>query len=231
MKIIQLLKRYNTLNIFDWFLIVGIISTNIIYSIISKEIDTIGTTASISGVICVVLVAKGNILNYFFGIINVLLYGYISFKASLYGEVLLNIGYYFPMQFIGFFLWFNRGSLENSVTIKTRYLSLKRRVFIALVAISLIAVGAVVLDYLGDHQPLKDSVTTILSIIAMYLMVKRYLEQWYLWIIVNLVSVVMWSYSLLTGTPHSIMMVLMWLFYLLNSINGLIVWRRLSRGN
>ncbi len=222
-----LLKKYSSLTFFDWLLIFGIITTNIIYAIYANELDFTGIVASVSGVICVVLVAKGNILNYFFGFINVLLYGYISFKASLYGEVVLNLGYYLPMQFIGFIIWFRKGNLKNSVTVSTRNLSLNSRVILLFVSVTLIILGAFLLDYFGDNQPIKDSATTILSIGAMYLMVKRYVEQWYLWIVVNIVSVIMWSFSLINGVPHSIMMVLMWSFYLVNSINGLIVWKRL----
>ena len=59
---------------YDWFLIVGIIAVNLIYNILADEIDILGSVAGIAGVLCVVLVAKGSILNYLFGLINVSLY-------------------------------------------------------------------------------------------------------------------------------------------------------------
>ena len=71
------------LSIYDWFLIVGVIASNIIYSGLSGVIDAVGSIASIAGVLCVVLVAKGSIWNYLFGVINVSMYAYISYKASL----------------------------------------------------------------------------------------------------------------------------------------------------
>ena len=59
------------LSIYDWFLIVGVIVTNIIYSILTGSLDAVGSVASVAGVLCVVLVAKGSIWNYIFGVVNV----------------------------------------------------------------------------------------------------------------------------------------------------------------
>ena len=52
------------LSLYDWFLIVGVIASNILYSVLSGNVDIIGSVAGIAGVLCVVLVAKGNIWNY-----------------------------------------------------------------------------------------------------------------------------------------------------------------------
>ena len=71
------------LSAYDWFLIVGVIASNILYSILSGNIDLVGSVASIAGVLCVVLVAKGSIWNYFFGIVNVSMYAYISLYLEL----------------------------------------------------------------------------------------------------------------------------------------------------
>lgn len=67
---------------YDWFLIVGVIASNIIYSVLSGTLDVVGSIAGIAGVLCVVLVAKGSIWNYLFGIVNVSMYAYISYKAA-----------------------------------------------------------------------------------------------------------------------------------------------------
>ena len=56
-------------------------------------------------------------------------------------------------------------------------------------------------------------------------------EQWILWIIVNVVSTIMWVYLLYNGQPHAALMVGMWLFYLANSINGYCVWHKAATRN
>ncbi len=224
-------RKLNTLKPFDWFLIVGIISINVIYSLLEKEFDIIGSIAGITGVVCVVLVAKGNIFNYFFGLVNVSLYALISYKAALYGDAALNAFYYLPMQFIGWYSWMGRRNNKESVTVVAKRMITSERVILVLISLTTVALTAWVLYILEDPQPIKDATTTVLSIIAMFLMVRRYMEQWVLWIIVNIISVVMWVIAFTSGESHSMLMVIMWLFYLANSVNGWIVWIRLSQND
>ena len=224
------------LSLYDWFLIAGVIASNIIYSALSGNVDIVGSVAGIAGVLCVVLVAKGSIWNYLFGIINVSMYAYISYKASLYGDAVLNAVYYVPMQFIGWWQWRKRGAAmsaaeagESGVQVKARRFTWNQRIMLALgCAAGVIAVGYV-LKHFGDPQPFKDSATTVLSIVAQALMALAFMEQWALWIITNIISVVMWCICVARGEAHAAVMVIMWTFYLLNSLNGFRVWMKLSR--
>ena len=224
------------LSLYDWFLIAGVIASNIIYSALSGNVDIVGSVAGIAGVLCVVLVAKGSIWNYLFGIINVSMYAYISYKASLYGDAALNAVYYVPMQFIGWWQWRKRGAAmsaaeagESGVQVKARRFTWNQRIMLALgCAAGVIAVGYV-LKHFGDPQPFKDSATTVLSIVAQALMALAFMEQWALWIITNIISVVMWCICVARGEAHAAVMVIMWTFYLLNSLNGFRVWMKLSR--
>lgn len=226
------------LNAYDWFLIVGVIASNIIYSVLSGNVDIVGSVAGIAGVLCVVLVAKGSIWNYLFGLINVSMYAYISYKASLYGDAGLNALYYLPMQFIGWWQWRKRGAAVSEaesngkgVQVKARRFELKQRIILAALCTAAVVVFAYVLKYFGDPQPFKDSTTTVLSIVAQALMALAFMEQWVLWIITNIVSVVMWVICVTRGEAHAAVMVIMWSFYLLNSINGLRVWIKLSKAD
>ena len=224
------------LSFYDWFLIAGVIASNIIYSLLSGNVDIVGSIAGIAGVLCVVLVAKGSIWNYLFGIINVSMYAYISYKASLYGDAALNALYYVPMQFIGWWQWRKRGAAVSEaeaggagVQVKARRFTWHQRAILALgCAAGVIAVGYV-LKHFGDPQPFKDSATTVLSIVAQALMALAFMEQWALWIITNVISVVMWCICVARGEAHAAVMVIMWVFYLLNSLNGFRVWMKLSR--
>lgn len=223
------------LSLYDWFLIVGVIASNIIYLILSGDIDIIGSVAAVTGVLCVVLVAKGSIWNYLFGLVNVSLYAFISFKTTAYGDAALNALYYVPMQFIGYYSWKKRGADIGSdadgrgTEVKARRLSSKLRIRIALCSVAAILILAWILQICDDGQPLKDATTTVLSIIAQALMAMAFMEQWVFWIITNVVSVVMWVVFVIEEQPHAAVMVIMWSFYLLNSINGLRIWLRLSK--
>lgn len=223
------------LSLYDWFLILGVIASNIIYTVLSGSVDLLGSAAGIAGVLCVVLVAKGSIWNYLFGLVNVLLYAYISYKASIYGDAALNALYYLPMQFIGWWQWRKRGAAMSeseaqggSVQVKARRLTSRQRVAMTLCCLAAILLFGLLLRHIGDPQPFKDSTTTVLSIVAQALMALAFMEQWVLWIITNIVSVLMWVVCAMRGEAHAMVMVIMWIFYLLNSINGFRVWIRLS---
>lgn len=223
------------LSLYDWFLIVGVIASNVIYSIMTGTLDVLGSVAGITGVLCVVLVAKGSIWNYAFGLVNVSLYALISYKAALYGDAVLNAFYYLPMQFIGWWQWRKRGAAiseaetdGNGVQVRARRFSWGQRICLAVACTAAIIAGGFILRHFGDPQPFKDSTTTVLSIVAQALMALAFMEQWCLWIITNVVSVIMWAICVGRGDAHAGVMVIMWVFYLLNSLNGLRVWLKLS---
>ena len=224
------------MSLYDWFLIVGVLASNVIYSLMTGTLDILGSAAAVSGVLCVVLVAKGSIWNYAFGLVNVSIYALISYKAAIYGDAALNALYYLPMQFIGWWQWRKRGAaISNaeaegaSVQVRARRFTSLQRVYLAIASVIAILAVGLLLKHLGDPQPFKDSTTTVLSIIAQALMALAFMEQWILWIITNVVSVVMWCVCLSRGEAHAGLMVIMWVFYLLNSVNGLRVWLKLSR--
>ena len=228
--------RNKVLTGYDWFLIAGVIITNIIYSALTGTMDVVGSIAGITGVLCVVLVAKGSIWNYAFGLVNVSLYAWISYKTALYGDAGLNALYYLPMQFIGWWQWRKRGaamseseSAGDGVQVKARRLDWSQRVLLVLGCFAAVTAVGFLLKYLGDPQPFKDSATTVLSIVAQALMALAFMEQWALWIITNVISVIMWGVCVLRGEAHAGVMVIMWVFYLLNSINGFRVWLKLSK--
>ena len=228
--------RNKVLTAYDWFLIAGVIVTNIIYSALTGTMDVVGSIAGITGVLCVVLVAKGSIWNYAFGLVNVSLYAWISYKAALYGDAGLNALYYLPMQFIGWWQWRKRGaamsegeSAGDGVQVKARRLDWSQRVLLVLGCFAAVTAVGFLLKYLGDPQPFKDSATTVLSVVAQALMALAFMEQWALWIITNVISVIMWGVCVLRGEAHAEVMVIMWVFYLLNSINGFRVWLKLSK--
>ena len=91
-----------------------VVSTLIILGLSLFWEDTlIGTISSITGIICVVLVAKGRISNFFFGTIQAVTYAYVAYGYGLYGESMLNLFFYLPMQFIALAFWLKHSKSSN----------------------------------------------------------------------------------------------------------------------
>lgn len=186
----------------------------------------LGIASAMAGVTSVILVAKRMILNYAFGIFQVTTYSWLAYQASLFGEVQLNLLYFLPMNIIGFILWKRMDTpMYEEGTVKAKFLSLRGRIIWTVVSVALILAYAQFLSFLGGAHVYLDSTSTVLSVLAMVLMVKAYAEQWVLWIVVNVVSVAMWVMSLQDGIGD-VATLLMWSIFLINSIYGLISWSK-----
>ena len=207
----------------------------IVLSFIWKD-TPIGTLSAVTGVISVVLCAKGRVSNYVFGMVYVTAYAYVAFKNKLYGEVMMNLLYYVPMNVIGFITWTKlaKKKAESAQTgdvskdVETRHMSSKQRWMTFVIAVVVILAYWQLLKFMGGNLALIDSCSTIVSIIAMYLQVMRYTESWIMWIFTNLISIVLWLTAMLTQDSNNITMLLMWSAYLVNSTYGYINWKKLE---
>jgi nicotinamide mononucleotide transporter len=215
------------LNKFEWGLIIIISLLNILSFIVYDDVNVLGMVSSITGVVCVVMTAKGHISCYYWGLVNIVTYVIIAYLASLYGEVMLNALYYLPMQFIGIHLW--KKNIGEKEVVKAKKMVKKEYVLYTIISIIGIIGYGFILKYLGGNQPFVDATTNVLSVVSMYLSVRRYKEQWILWILVDIVSVYMWAVALINGEANSAVMVLMWAAYLVNAFYGYINWSKLEK--
>lgn len=191
----------------------------------------LGLISSLTGMLCVVLVAKGKISNYYFGIIQTGTYAYISYTYGLYGEAMLNGIFYFPLQFIGIYMW-NKNKTSNSTIgedVSVKRLSKRNWLSLIIIATSASFVYADLLHYIGGQQVRIDSIAVVLSILAQILMLKRYAEQWILWILVNILSIALWIITLTQTGGNDWTMMVMWSAFLVNSIYGYVNWIKMSK--
>jgi len=198
-------------------------ATLIILGVSIYQGDTlIGILASVSGVICVILCGMGRTSNYFFGIINTILYAYSAWRAKYYGDVMLNLLYYLPTNFVGWIVWKKNMNAETNEVYKKR-MSVKMDLLLLAVSVAAVFGYAWLLKILGGNLPLVDSMSTVFSVIAQILMIRRFMEQWVVWIIVDIVSVIMWIAALKTDGA-SIAVLLMWTVFLINAIIMFVKW-------
>ncbi|UGO50660.1 PnuC-like nicotinamide mononucleotide transport [Bacillus phage vB_BanS_Sophrita] len=195
-----------------------------VYMFVAFDDTVVGLTASITGMICVMLVGKGKVSNYFFGIINTALYAYISYKSQLYGEFMLNAFYYFPIQFIGIYLWNKNKSVTDNV-VKAKRLTKKGWAYLVATVLGVGVLYGLFLHEIGSQQAGLDGFAVVLSITAQLLMLKRYAEQWLLWIVINVLTIILWFNAFMTD-GGSITILIMWCFYLANSIKSWFNWNK-----
>jgi len=183
-----------------------------------------GIISATTGVACVVCTGKGKLSAYIFGAVNVVLYAVISFRAKYYGEVMLNALYYFPMEFYGFYVWNQHMNRETHEVEKNRMTKAGRGKLVFATAAGTVIYGFL-LKALGGSLPFVDSLSTVASVVAMVISVKMYMEQWIIWIAVDVVTVVMWAAAFVNGN-ESMATLLMWVVYLGNAVIMYFKWAK-----
>ncbi|TBL68580.1 nicotinamide riboside transporter PnuC [Paenibacillus thalictri] len=199
----------------------------IVLTVIMKD-TLFGFTVFLTGVLCVVLAAKGNLLTYVFGMYNTLGYAYLAYVNGLFGELALNLLFFVPMNVIGYMMW-KRHRLSGGELVM-KQMNLKNLLLVAAVCV----LGSLLLGFAlsfipSQNSPYIDAITTVLSVMATFLMVKRFKEQWLLYIVLNMFTVLLWIIRLLDGSPDGVLMIVMWSAYLINAIYGYYIWNKGAR--
>ncbi|MES3005178.1 MAG: nicotinamide riboside transporter PnuC [Patescibacteria group bacterium] len=181
---------------------------------------------------CVWLTSKAKILSWPIGIVGVTLYMVLFYQINLYGDM-LEQGYFLITGFIGWYVWLHPKKDKNGVkndTLKISTNSFKVNVFYAILVAFLTVVLAWVTMNLDNWlpkyfpeattYPFLDAFTTTMSFIAQWLLVKKKLESWVLWIIVDVIGI--WLYWVKGVKFISLEYVL----FLGIAISGLIGWHK-----
>ena len=183
-----------------------------------KTILTPEIVAAGLGLVNVGLLVRRSIWNYAFGAASVALYGYVFFTARLYSDAILQI-YFFSMQFYGWWNWFhgrNRDGLARVETMTTR----ERLLFGAGTLVVAVAMGWTFRNYTNAAAPFMDASLAATSVTAQYLLSIRKLENWVLWIAVDVFYIGLYNWKGLFWTA------VLYLMFLLLSIAGLLEWLR-----
>ena len=191
---------------------------------ISANDTKVATVHAIFGILATILAGKGKISCYVLGTIGVLCYSYLSFTNALWGTFALQVLYYLPMEFIGIFAWKNHLKKETQEVRKTR-LSNKQRWLIGIGATGLSIILGIILMFYNDKFPFPDAFVTVLPIIAFYLTVKRCIEQWIVWSLVNGINIIMWLVIFVKG-GNTLATLLTWSIYFCFGLYFLYQWHK-----
>ncbi|SEH17025.1 nicotinamide mononucleotide transporter [Sphingopyxis sp. YR583] len=165
----------------------------------------------------VALVALRSVWNYPFALVAVTLYAFVFFEAKLYSDMLLQ-GFFFALNLYGWAAWVR--AREDS-GIPVGWMTGRARQGFALGTIIAWVAWSFAMDRHTDAiAPWVDGAIAMLSITAQWLLARRRVESWWLWIAVDLIAVPLFAWRGLYATS-AVYVVLLGL-----SIDGLLQWRR-----
>lgn len=195
----------------------------IIMSVITKD-NKIALISAVCGISYTILAGKGKVSCYFIGITGTICYSYLAFKNGFYGNLLLYSLYYLPMEIIGIIKWNKHLKKDTREVIKTR-LSNKERIIYAAISMAAVIIVWICLSIFGGRTAILDSTASVFSVLGQLLTVKRCIEQWYIWFIVNMISLIMWIIAYINGS-NCLATVIMWFVYVILAIYFLRNWNK-----
>jgi nicotinamide mononucleotide transporter len=195
---------------------------------------------AVTGIVYVFLEIKQTIWLWPVGIITSAVYIWVFFTTKIYADMSLQ-GYYLVISIFGWYWWtrglngrskrsedsvsVERGEGEN-IELQVTRLKLRTGLILALVFVLLYVVMWLILTRLTDSPvPVRDSFITSLSIIATWMLARKIYEHWFLWIVVNFTSAVLFLTRGLYPT------VILYLVYGIMSFAGLVAWKKTIKTN
>lgn len=207
---------------FDWlFLVFGILLQVLVY--VWHPASPVMIVSGLSGVCAVVLCSQGRISSFFFGFVQVVTYAVITFNERLYAETAVNVFYFITMIY-GVYVWIRHYGVDASTdanVVQVRRLSALNAVILFVLTFAVSAALALLLSaHTDDSQPWLDAFTTVPSFVAQVLMIVRFREHWWLWLVVDVLSVAMWVVA------ANWSMAALYAFWCLNCLYGFRNWVR-----
>ena len=163
---------------------------------------------------------ENNILVFPTGLMSTSIFVYLLFKFELLGDMIIN-GYYFIMSLYGWYIWTRKVDAEN-VTPISRITKSEQIIVVVIFASTLVLVYEVYqyFDMWTNWVAYVDTLTTALFFVGMWLMAKRKIENWYFWIIADIISVPLYLYKGLTFTS------IQYFGFTILAIFGFLAWKK-----
>ncbi|MDF1570116.1 MAG: nicotinamide riboside transporter PnuC [Bacteroidales bacterium] len=179
-------------------------------------VEVLGVVLSI---IYLVLSIRQNILLWPVGILSAVMYVIVFYQSKFYADMGLN-AYYFVISIYGWINWSGAARKEQGEP-PVISAGLKQGLLLLLVMVAIFfMIGCLLKQYTDSPIPYWDALTTAGSIVATWMLTRKILEHWIVWIVVDLMSMGLYIYRGLYPTAF------LFLVYTIMAVVGYLEWRR-----
>lgn len=172
-------------------------------------------TGTLVGLIYLWLEYRASVWLWAANIVMPLIYIFVYYDSGFYADMGINV-YYLVASLYGWIMWRQgRGNGKELPISHTprREIALMGSVF----AVLMLGIWLILINFTDSTVPLGDTFTTALSVVALYMLAKKYVEQWLVWIVVDVVCAALYIYKGLCPTA---------ILYLLYSVVAWFGYRR-----
>ena len=192
------------------------------FKLIEEGIRLTTTTewiAVLCNILYVIFIAKEKVIGWFFGFFGAIIYIYLCFVQKLYLESFLQL-FYAVMAIIGFINWnksVSKPELSKNKTYSlTEWNLFKHVIWISIITISVVIIGYIFKNFTNQENPYVDAFTTLFSLFATFLVIKKVVSNWLDWIVINIFSIYLYLDRTLVLTAF---------LYLIMTIIAIYGWR------
>ena len=182
-----------------------------------QELSLFEIFGTLSGIAGVWLTIRKNIWCFPAGLVNVGLYGILFFREKLYADAILQVFYVLLLAY-GWVQW-KKSTIQNDFQIT----AISWKVGISLVVICLVstfAIGTVLMKATDASLPYLDSFLTSMSLIAQWMVAKKKIENWIVWIVADIIYVGMYIFKNLHLTAA------LYFVFILLALKGYNEWKK-----
>ena len=175
---------------------------------------------AILGIAYIFFSIRQNILTWPVGLLTSMLYVWVFLVSKLYAEMVLQF-YYVVISFYGWYKWLYGNRNSSETTLKVSRLTIRLGFILSLItAFIFVLIWIVLKKYTDSIVPVADALATALSIIATWMLARKILEHWLIWIFVDIFSIWLFWYKELYPT------VFLFVVYTVMAVVGFIDWKK-----
>jgi len=185
--------------------------------LLGNAIELLG---AILGILYIFFSIRQNILTWPTGLLTSILYVVVFFQAKLYADMGLQV-YYVFISVYGWYFWLKGKKPKEREQVQVRRTNRKLRWILYLASVVLYVIILYILKNFTDSDvPYMDTLTTALSIVATWMLAKKYIGHWLIWIFVDALSAGLYVYKGLWPT------VILFVIYTAMAVLGYIEWKK-----
>jgi nicotinamide mononucleotide transporter len=178
-------------------------------------------SGAILGAIYIFLSIKQNALTWLLGLLTSILYIYVFFESGFYADMSLQF-YYVFISIYGWIVW-TKGKETTTGRKEMPVTRTSHRLFITLLAVSVLLwvfTWIILVGFTDSIVPIGDSFTTALSIVATWMLARKKIEHWIIWVVVDFVSLILYLWKGLYPT------VVLFTIYTIAAVWGYLEWKK-----
>jgi nicotinamide mononucleotide transporter len=189
--------------------------------IIDHYVEVCGT---LSGFLYLGFSIRQHPLTWPVGLLNAVFYIFVFLSSKIYADMTLQF-YYVAISIYGWWCWYHGSASGNSLKVTRTNSALWLKLSI-LFLLLFVTIAFVLIRFTDSQVPYLDAITTSLSILATWMLARKKIEHWLVWVFVDAISIGLFIVKELYPTT------LLFMVYTVLAIYGYIEWKKeLSRGN